>query len=162
MRRLQDANPGLRMSVTLPVMPTGLTADGLRLINSARTAGVNLDLVNIMAMDYGSGGDYGPAAIQAAQSTFNQLKSIYTGRSDAQLWRMVGVTPMLGQNDDGGRFNQAAARNLVAFAQSKKLGKLSFWEITRDRNACNGALWQCNNVQQTPYEFSKIFAGYQG
>ena len=44
----------------------------------------------------------------------------------------------------------------------KHLGVLAFWETTRDRNACHGALFMCTNVNQKPFEFSKIFAGYHG
>ena len=63
---LQKANPGLKISLTLPVLPEGLTGDGLNVVRAAKTAGVNLDLVNIMAMDYGrSAQDYGDLAIQA-------------------------------------------------------------------------------------------------
>jgi hypothetical protein len=161
--QLQSARPGVKISLTLPVLPEGLTADGLNVVRSARDAGVNLDLVNVMAMDYQrSSGNYGDFAVQAAQSTFNQLKGLYPGKTDAQVWRMVGVTPMIGKNDDGGTFTQAHARQLVSFAQGKHLGMLSFWEETRDRNACNGALYLCTNVPQSPYEFSKIFASYAG
>ncbi|MFJ9542791.1 cellulose binding domain-containing protein [Streptomyces sp. NPDC101225] len=160
--RLQQAHPGLRISLTLPVLPEGLTSDGLNVVRSARDAGVDLDVVNVMAMDYYRGVDYGDAAVQAAQSTFTQLKSLYPGRTDAQLWAMVGVTPMLGQNDDGHVYDQSDARQLVSFAQGRHLGELAFWEATRDRNACNGALYQCTNIPQSPYEFAKIFAAYTG
>ncbi|MFI6601928.1 carbohydrate-binding protein [Nonomuraea sp. NPDC050536] len=160
--RLQQTYPALKISLTLPVLPEGLTADGLAVVRSARDAGVNLDLVNVMAMDYYRGVDYGDAAVQAATSTFNQLKSLYSGKSDAQLWRMVGVTPMVGQNDDGRIYNQDDARQLVTFATSKHLGTLAFWELTRDRNACNGALYKCTNIPQSPYDFAKIFVGYTG
>ncbi|GII83127.1 hypothetical protein Ssi03_11170 [Sphaerisporangium siamense] len=160
--RLQRTHPDLKVSLTLPVLPEGLTADGLSVVRSARDAGVDVDVVNVMAMDYYRSIDYGDAAVQAAQSTFNQLKSLYPGKSDAQVWRMVGVTPMLGQNDDRRIYDQADARQLVAFAKSKNLGELSFWEMTRDRNACTGALYSCTNIPQSPYEFSKIFAGYNG
>jgi hypothetical protein len=160
--RLQQANPGLKVSLTLPVLPEGLTADGLNVVKSARDAGVALDVVNVMAMDYYRSTDYGDAAVQAAQSTFTQLKSLYPGRTDAQVWRMVGVTPMIGQNDDGRIYDQADARQLVTFAKGKHLGELAFWESTRDRNACTGALYMCTNIAQSPYEFSKIFAGYNG
>jgi hypothetical protein len=159
---LQRANPSLRVSFTLPVLPEGLTADGLGVVRSARDAGVNVDLVNVMAMDYYRTGDYGTFAIDAANSTFNQVKSLYPGRSDAQIWKMVGVTPMLGQNDDGRIYDQADARQLVGFAQSKHLGMLSFWELGRDANACSGPLYRCTNIAQQPYEFSRIFAGYNG
>ena len=50
----------------------------------------------------------------------------------------------------------------MTFAQGKHLGVLAFWEMTRDRNACNGPLYQCTNIKQKPYEFSKISAGYGG
>ncbi len=159
---LQQANPGLKVSLTLPVLPEGLTADGLAVVRSARDAGVNLDLVNVMAMDYYRNGDYGDFAVQAANSTFAQLKSLYPSKTDAQVWKMVGVTPMLGQNDDGRIYNQADARQMVTFAQGRHLGMLAFWEMTRDRNACTGALYRCTNIAQTPYEFSRIFAGYTG
>lgn len=162
MAALQAANPGLKISLTLPVLPEGLTADGVNVVKSAIDAGVNLDLVNVMAMDYYRSGGYGAFAIQAAQSTYNQLATLLPGKSSAQLWRMVGVTPMLGQNDDGHIYDQTAARDLVSFAQQHHLGELAFWEVTRDRNACTGALYKCTNISQQPYEFSKIFAGYTG
>ncbi|WP_233625425.1 hypothetical protein [Actinoplanes sp. ATCC 53533] len=38
----------------------------------------------------------------------------------------------------------------------------TFWETNRDRNACTGALFQCTNVAQAPFEFSKIFATFRG
>lgn len=160
--KLQQTHPGLKISLTLPVLPEGLTSDGLNVVSSAINAGVNLDMVNLMAMDYYRSTDYGDAAVQAATSVEGQLKTLYPGRSDAQLWAMTGVTPMLGQNDDGNVFDQADARQLVSFAQSKHLGMLSFWEEGRDANACNGALYQCTNVTQAPYDFSKIFAAYTG
>jgi len=159
---LQRANPGLKISLTLPVLPEGLTADGLNVVRSAKSAGVDLDLVNIMAMDYGrSAQDYGDLAISAVKSTKDQLKSIY-GNSDAAAFKMVGVTPMLGKNDDNGTFSQSDARDLVAFATSNHVGFVSFWETNRDRNACTGALFQCTNVAQAPFEFSKIFATFKG
>lgn len=37
-------------------------------------------------------------AVQAARFTFAQLKSPYPSRTDAQVWRMVGVTPTLGRD----------------------------------------------------------------
>ncbi len=45
----------LDVSYTLPVLPTGLTADGLYVLQSAVARGVNIGVVNIMAMDYGDG-----------------------------------------------------------------------------------------------------------
>jgi Cellulose binding domain len=159
---LQKANPGLKISLTLPVLPEGLTNDGLNVVKSAKNAGVDVDLVNIMAMDYGRADkDYGDLAIQAVKSTKDQIKSIY-GNSDAAAFKMVGVTPMLGKNDDNGTFSQGDAGDLVAFANANHVGFMAFWEANRDTNACTGALFQCTNVTQAPFDFSKIFATFKG
>ncbi|MFL6075920.1 MAG: chitinase [Mycobacteriales bacterium] len=160
--KLQKANSGLKISLTLPVLPSGLTSDGLNVVRSARDAGVNLEVVNVMAMDYYQSGDYGTFALQAAKNTEAQLKTLYPSKSSSALWAMVGVTPMLGQNDDGHLYNQAAAKKLVADAKSRHYGRLAFWELTRDRNACDGALYQCTNIPQKPYEFTGIFRGFTG
>jgi len=160
---LQKARPNVKISLTLPVLPEGLDANGFAVLKSAHDAGVNIDVVNVMAMDYERPtGEYGTFATQAAQSTFNQIKSLWTTKTDAQIWLMVGVTPMIGKNDDGGTFTLADAQTLVNFAKSKHLGMLAFWEMTRDRNACIGGLSTCTNVTQTPYQFSQIFAGFTG
>ncbi|MFF2022999.1 cellulose binding domain-containing protein [Streptomyces sp. NPDC058171] len=161
--RLQRAHPALRISLTLPVTPNGLTPTGLSVVRSARDAGVTLDVVNIMTMDYFTDVDYGDAAVQAAQGVFDQLRTLFPAASATGLWRMIGVTPMLGENDDHRIYDQQDARQLVEFARTRKLGMLSFWDVTRDRNACtNGHLSLCTNIPQTPYEFSRIFGGYRG
>jgi hypothetical protein len=158
---LQDRKPGLKISLTLPVLPEGLTQDGLNVVKSAKDAGVDLGLVNIMAMDYGrSAQDYGDLAIQAAKSTAEQLGGIFPDLSEKQRFAMLGVTPMLGINDDRGKFVQDDAEDLVKFAKDNGVGYLSFWEANRDRNACNGALFQCTNVHQSPFEFAGIFGAF--
>ncbi len=160
---LQDRNPGLKISLTLPVLPNGLTQDGVNVVKSAKDAGVNLDMVNVMAMDYYQGpGDQGAKAIAAAKATQAQVKSVY-GLSDSAAWKKIGVTPMLGVNDSQNEiFYQKDARALVSFASSVHLGMLSFWEQGRDANACTGALYRCTNISQQPYEFARIFSGYNG
>lgn len=149
---------GVKVSLTLPVLPSGLTADGLNVVRSAKKNGVALDMVNIMAMDYYQKGDYGAFATMAASATLKQIRGVYSGASFAT----IGVTPMIGKNDDGNVFDQKAAQKLVGFARTNHVGMLSFWETTRDRNACTGPLYQCTNIKQKPYDFSKIFNQYRG
>ena len=144
------------------MLPEGLTGDGLNVVRSAKNAGVDLDLVNIMAMDYGrSAQDYGDLAIQAVRATKDQIKTLY-GNSDA-----AGLQD--GRRDTDAR--QERRRRHVQperrprsgrLRQHQQVGFVSFWEATRDRNACTGALFQCTNIPQTAFEFSKIFAGFRG
>jgi hypothetical protein len=161
--QVQSANPGIKISLTLPVLPSGLDTNGLGVVKAAKNAGVNLDMVNIMAMDYYMGSaNQGDRAVSAAKATQAQLKSLY-GLSDAAAWKKVGLTPLLGVNDSQNEiFYPADATKVVNFAKSVHVGMLSFWEVGRDANACTGALYRCTNVPQSPYQFSKIFAGYTG
>jgi hypothetical protein len=164
----------LFVSYTLPVLPTGLTADGEYVIESALRYGVDLGLVNIMAMDYGDSaapnpnGKMGDYAIQAANSLYNQLSSQYGGsKSQQELWSMVGVTPMIGLNDvTTETFDQQEARELVAFAEAQGIGRLSMWSLNRDQQNANGQLGHVDNnsssILQDPYEFSTIFNTFTG
>ena len=159
-RRLQAAYPSLYVSYTLPVDPTGLPSQALAVIRSADTAGVKVSMVNIMAMDYGPEADQGRAmgdlAVAAANATFAQLRSIFTGKTDAQLWAMIGVTPMIGVNDTQSEvFRQADATRLATFAQQKGLGLLSYWALQRDMPG-GSDFNDFSLVNSRPYEFYKL------
>ncbi len=163
------AGRSLSVWFTLPVLPSGLTSDGMYVLQSALKYGVNISGVNIMAMDYGDGaapnpaGTMGQYAIQSAQSLFTQLKSLASpATTTAQLWRMIGVTPMIGVNDVSDEvFDQTAARQLLAFAQQVGMGRLSMWSLNRDQEAPSGALSYAtatsSSIVQQPFEFAQIF-----
>ena len=167
------AGKPLQIWLTLPVLPTGLTADGLYAVQSALKAGVQLAGVNGMAMDYGEtsapspSGQMGTYAIGVAQSLHDQLKTAYNGTlTDSQLWSMVGVTPMIGLNDDTNEvFDQAAASQLTTFATQKGVGRISIWSLNRDQQNAAGAIkyvdLNSSSLVQNPYAFSKIFEGFQ-
>jgi hypothetical protein len=159
----------LKVTLTLPVLPSGLTSDGVYALTSAKAHNLTVDTVNVMAMDYGDvsapkpSGKMGAYAIQAAQATRAQIAGVWPNLTTAQTWAMVGVTPMLGVNDSTTEvFKIADAQQLITFAQQNHLGELGFWDVTRDGNACNGSLDDCTNITQTPYQFSKLFATYTG
>ncbi|HEY2760168.1 MAG TPA: chitinase, partial [Pirellulales bacterium] len=151
---------------TLPVLPSGLTADGLYVIQSALKYGVNIAGVNIMTMDYGDGaapnpaGHMGDFTIQAANSLFGQLKTAYNGTlSDSQIWAKVGLTPMIGMNDLTDEvFTQADAQKILTFAQQHGIDRISIWSLNRDYENSAGALNYVDNFSsslvQTPLQFS--------
>ncbi|MDR3633988.1 MAG: cellulose binding domain-containing protein [Isosphaeraceae bacterium] len=163
------AGKTLDVSFTLPVLPTGLTANGLYVLQSALKYGVKISMVNVMAMDFGDStapnpqGQMGTYAIDSAQSVYTQLSGLYgTTLSSTQLWGMIAVSPMIGVNDASDEvFGFSDANQLVAFAEKVGLGGLSFWSLTRDQEDPNGALtyaeYNSSSLVQTPYEFSEIF-----
>ena len=154
---LKAANPSKSISVTLPVLPTGLVAGGLAVVNACHAAGFRPDTVNVMAMDYGSANDNGGnmllSAQQAAQAARNQ-----TGD-------MIGITPMIGINDVNTEFfTLANASALVTWARGQSyINRLAFWSLARDNGSCPNqgfASPVCSGIAQSTWQFSSIFRGF--
>jgi hypothetical protein len=169
--QLQAAYPNLYVSFTVPVDPDGLPGDVLTLIKNAKNAGVNINVVNVMTMDYGSTGQAeGAVAVESANGTFNQLKSVYTSLTAAQVWNKVGITPMIGLNDGSTtkkpseQFTPADATTVTQFVETNGLGLLSFWAINRDQpgtvNSEND-LDAFDNSNTTKLEFYNIMKAAQ-
>ena len=167
---LQAADPGLQVSFTLPVLPSGLTPDGVAVLDGAVHAGVRLSAVNVMAMDYGDGaapnpsGQMGTFAIDAATATDAQVATAL-GISDAAAWPMIAVTPMIGVNDTSDEvFTLANAQQLAAFAASKHLAWLSMWSAARDTQCPGGAQSYasptCSGLVQAPHAFMGALGAY--
>ncbi|WP_405017634.1 cellulose binding domain-containing protein [Kitasatospora sp. NBC_00070] len=162
----------LDVSYTLPALPSGLTQDGVNLVGNAKSNGVAIGAVNIMAMDYGDGaapnpqGRMGKYAIDAATATQAQLKSVL-GLADAAAWAKVAVTPMIGVNDVASEvFTVADATQLAEFAKTKHLAWLAMWSGTRDKACAGGAKAyadaSCSSIVQQPLDFTRAFGAYTG
>jgi len=162
MKDLKATNPDFRFSVTLPVLTSGLTNDGVNILKAAKNAGVRIDVVNIMAMDYyaGTGTEMGQGALDAARSTLAQMQSVDSGYGYANL----GITPMIGKNDDGSTFTLADAQTVENFAAQNGVGRLSFWSVNRDQ-PCGGSansLPTCSEIGQSSLAFTDAFVPYEG
>lgn len=162
---LQKANPGLTIDFTLPSDPTGPTSQDMGLLNNAKAHGVNFSIVNLMTMDYnGPDNHMGKDAIQAANALFSKLKGMYPAKTTAQLWSMVGLTNLIGQNDTPQEiFTLNDAKLVLAFAQQKHLGELSIWEVSRDNGSCPGSPNDndtCSSISQATYAFTNIFKAF--
>ena len=96
--------------------------------------GVTIPIVNVMAMDYYQGDiEMGNAAISAAENTLSQMKAV----NGSYTYANVGITPMIGVNDDGSTFTLADASSVASWASSNGIGRLAFWSVDRDQ-ACPG------------------------
>jgi hypothetical protein len=163
---LEAANPGLVVSVTIPVLPSGPDNNGQAFLAAAKSAGTRIDLINVMTMDYYGSYDTGGAAmgtdaVDAAQATLAYAQTLWP----AMTYANIGVTPMIGQNDDPAEvFTEADAQTLVSFATQNHLGRLAFWSVDRDQ-PCGGAvsgLPACSEISQQALDFTKIFLKYTG
>jgi chitinase len=128
---LQRQNPAVQVDFTLGVAPSGLptgNASEYALLQDAKTQGVNVNLVNIMTMDFYDGQPVLSDAESAARNTANQLAGLY-GISTAAAYAKMGLTPIAGTNDDGAYFSQSDAQSLESFAASNGVAELAFWEV---------------------------------
>ncbi|MFE2888304.1 chitinase [Streptomyces graminifolii] len=163
---LQKERSGLKVSFTLPVMPSGLDSDSLALLESANDNAVAVSTVNIMTMNYGESytGDMGDYAITSATAAHTQLKKVF-GLSDAGAWEGMALTSMLGVNDVSGEtFSLSDAAQVRAFAESKGVAWVSMWSTFRDQQCESGssdddAATDCSGVTQAAGAFGEAFAG---
>jgi hypothetical protein len=153
---LQAANPGLIISYTLPVLPSGLTQDGINLMVNAKSHGVNVSVLNIMAMDYGAIANpntMGQNAIDAANATLAQMNA--NGISVN-----LGITPMIGHNDVSPEVTTLNdAQQIESFAQGNShVTRLAMWSVARDNGGCSGVVSpSCSGISQNTWDFAHIF-----
>jgi chitinase len=147
---------GASYSITVPVLPSGLDNYGVALIQDAKNLGVTIPTVNIMTMDYYEGNiEMGQAAISAAEATLGQMRAINSAYSYAN----IGITPMIGVNDDGSTFTLADASTVASWAHTNGVGRLAFWSVDRDQ-PCSGSansLPTCSEVSQSTGAFTAGF-----
>ncbi|MFD7795817.1 chitinase [Streptomyces sp. NPDC059759] len=163
---LQKERAGLKVSFTLPVMPSGLDDDGLALLDSANDHGVKVSTVNIMTMNYGSSyaDDMGDYAITSAEAAHRQLEKVF-GLSAASAWQGLALTSMIGVNDvDNETFGLDDAAQVREFAEKKKIAWVSMWSTFRDQQCgdsahADDAATDCSGVQQSSGAFAEAFAG---
>ncbi|MDH6235571.1 glycosyl hydrolase family 18 protein [Cryobacterium sp. CG_9.6] len=136
-----SAGTPLAVWLTLPVSPTGLTEEGLVVVRQMLDAQVDLAGVNVMTMNYGGSRDASTtmfeASAAAAEATHAQLGTVYrvSGQDlgNRAVWSKIGLTPMIGQNDEAGEvFTMRDATLLNAFAQEMGVGRMSLWSLNRD------------------------------
>ncbi|MFJ2955028.1 chitinase [Streptomyces sp. NPDC087270] len=162
MKDLKASNPSLKFSVTLPVLASGLTGDGVNIIKAAKNAGVKIDVVNIMTMDFysGTGTEMGQGSVSAAEATLAQMQSVDSSYGYGNL----GITPMIGKNDDGSTFTLADAQTVESFAAQHGVARLAFWSINRDQ-PCSGSansLPTCTEISQSSLAFTDAFLPFAG
>lgn len=168
----------LNVWLTLPVAPSGLTADGTAAVAQFLEAGVDLAGVNVMTMDYGGsrpeGTDMLTASQNAADATHRQVQVLYQ-RADLEIgtqaaWRKIGLTPMIGQNDVKGEvFTLEDAEAFNRFAAERGVGRMSMWSLNRDATCSENyadptvVSDSCSGIDQKGLSFAPILgADFEG
>jgi Glycosyl hydrolases family 18 len=164
--KLAQTAKGIQVAFTLAANPSpngGLTSQGMSVVSHALSAGVTVSHVNLMTMDYGDsygGQALAPVVIGSLNDGNAQMLTLVPGLTAAQAWRMIGVIPMIGKNDDSEVFSLDDAKTLETFATTNMLGLVSFWSIDRDQVCPSGADYNsCSTVDPTNFAFNAVLKG---
>ena len=170
--QLQAQNPAIKVSYTIDALPDRIEPPTSTMLQNVVDRKVKLSLVNAMAMNFGSsnapngGTGMGGYAKSTGETLKTKLKTLIPSLSDAEAYRMVGVTVMIGQNNDPTEvFRLADATTLTGWATEKHIGMVSMWSAARDKKcATNGgpADAECSSVDQQPWDFSKKLLSFGG
>ena len=165
LKLLQAKRPDIYISFTLAVMPpdawgnASLPPDGVKLLEDLTSANVRFDLVNCMTMDYGNSfatKNQGQLAIDIAESLKCQLAKMFPKKTASELYAMIGLTPMIGKNDDANFFRVEDAVKVASYAHEKNLGLLSYWALQRDQCGTGSlAIYSLGNKKD--FEFYHAF-----
>jgi chitinase len=171
MKFLQATSPSgqrLRIWLTLPVTPAGLTAEAQAFVKLMLRQGVDIDGVNVMTMDFGGslpkGQSMRTGIRNALEATNLQLVGLYRSAgvtlTPRQVYERMGATPMIGRNDvPGETFSVSDASALVSFAKKMHLARVSMWSANRDSQcgvqSLDGQVSNtCSGVSQKPLAFT--------
>ncbi|KAJ3127334.1 hypothetical protein HK100_009814 [Physocladia obscura] len=148
---MQAQNPNLKVSYTIPSWPTGLDTNGAYLLQSAKTYGARIDVLNIMTMDFYQSAvdvngktDMGTNIIAAAQVIYGQYGSYFGS---------LGITPMIGINDDTSEIvTLANVAQVTAWVKTVNyISLVAFWDTQLD-------LWgNADGQGATPGAYAKAF-----
>lgn len=168
----------LAVWLTLPVTPQGLTKEGTDAVAAMLAGEVDLAGINVMAMDYGpslpADESMFEGAKEALTETHRQLGILYgsagVSLNSASLWKKLGVTPMLGQNDISDEvFTADDAVALNDFGRQVGLGRMSLWSANRDipcgENYVDVKVVSdvCSGVKSPTFAFTQALAkGFEG
>ena len=171
--RLQARYPDLYVSFSLPGWLQGFGPDSMNLLNTTVAAGVRIDMVNVMAQSFGvqnlrtmvPSSSVGEASLMTFRAAANQMTSVFRNKTQSQLYAMMGITPMIGKNDDGSTFTLDDAQMVANFAKQNGVGMISYWSFQRDRaQANNGSnnLSSFSGVAQSDFQYYNIFKSSGG
>ena len=158
----------VRVSYTLPVLPQGLTLHGEALMQNTVANGVSVEVWNVMTMDYGDSAadptiSMGIHGINAISSLHQQILTAYASSNltSSDAWRLVGTTPMIGQNDVTTEvFTLTDAHMTKSFSTAQQIGAIRMWSLNRDHPCADSHVsLTCSSVsaQSVHYEFSSVF-----
>ncbi|AUF83436.1 hypothetical protein CXP39_01290 [Mesoplasma syrphidae] len=185
---MKKADSSWDFSITLPVLPTGLTVVGYHVMDifieeyhKAGLAQKDLPIINLMLMDYGDGFyrhardvrkvtnfQLAKEAVEATKVNLeNSIIKHFKTVELKNLYSKLAGTPMIGVNDTiQGVFTLEDAKEMYNWAHEIELAYVSIWSMNDDRGfnldskkPSAKTLTSHGLTYLKEYDFSKAFAG---
>ncbi|WAP58398.1 chitinase [Streptomyces sp. S465] len=164
LKTVKEKNSDVKVYITFGTSTTGPDANGKDLVQRGAAAGLDVDGWAVMPFDFGQGDiDMAAATKSAVDGLKDTVASAY-GLSSDDAYRKVGFSSMNGTTDVAGEtISLDDFKDMVSYATSHHLARVSFWSLNRDR-ACGSGTGAdaCSGIEQGTYDFTKVLAGYNG
>ena len=158
---LQQEDPGLFVSITMPSTTTGANYFGQQLLNEAKSLGFTPNDYTIMPFDGGFSG--GSSQVTALQDFNAQLMSTF-GWSSSQAYAHQGFSGMNGRTDSAEYFYQSDFQTVLTFAENSGMSRYTFWSLNRDRQCTpvdpGYTSSECSGVAQNPWDFTAFTVAF--
>ncbi|XP_046919956.2 chitinase isoform X1 [Dermatophagoides farinae] len=158
----------LYVSLTLPTTVVGINDAGREEIKLAIERQAEIDLYSLMAFDFGAmANNMVHTVITVMEAFHQQIKSIHTDWSDQKVYEHTGMILMNGHTDQPSElFSQQTFEELIQYASTHGLSRVSFWAINRDRpcppdRQHGWAASFCSCIDQQAYDFSRILSKFK-
>jgi chitinase len=158
---IKQNNAGVKVVITMPTESTGPNSWGKRLVTRSKELGAPIDTFAVMPFDFGTGGDMAAKTRSAVDGLKNHVKATF-GLTDDAAYRRSGLSSMNGKTDTGETVTPQNFRDIVSWANSKHLSRVSFWAVNRDKGNCGAMSDSCSGINQQSYEFTKALASFTG
>jgi len=158
---LQQEDPGLFISITMPSTTTGANYFGQQLLDEAKSLGFTPNDYTIMPFDGGFSG--ASSQVTALQDVNAQLMSTF-GWSSAQAYAHEGFSGMNGRTDSAEFFYQSDFQTVLTFAENSGMSRYTFWSLNRDRQCTpvdpGFTSSECSGVAQNPWDFTAFTVAF--
>lgn len=163
---VQANNPSLKIYVTSGTIPTGPGEAMTDFIQRAAKAGLDVTAWTGMPFDFETGhtGTMADATISASDGLQAVVAAAY-GYDAATAYNRIGISSMNGRTDVVGEtVGIEDWKAILDYARKHRIGRLSFWSLNRDRpcDKTTKDAWNCSGIPQSPLDFTKLLAGYEG
>lgn len=103
---------------------------------------------------------HGDSDDQAHRHTGTWSRGPYGGFGDRPPAH--AATSMNGITDNNETVTVADFRTILGYAQRRHLARRTFWSVNRARPRTGGRVGTCSGVSQQPWDFTRVFAQYNG